>query len=181
MDTSGKCEENFKTSFLLSLTTKKRELEDTLERLKKNNQEYDGVLHVGDFTDEVDDAQREISSHQVYSLLERKDKELRNIERLIERISGEEDFGFCEECGERIPKERLLIIPEATLCISCQRELERMDQTVNFSSAGFSRKRNMGKEGPEDSDDDSEDYDKEPHSGDYPLPGTHEPESEGGF
>lgn len=181
MDTSIKWEENFKTSFLLGLTTKRRELEDTLERLKKSNQEYDGVLHVGDFTDEVDDAQREISSHQVYSLLERKNKELRNIERLIERIAGEEDFGLCEECGERIPKERLLIIPEAILCVSCQRELERKDQAANFSSAGFSSKRSMGWESPEDSDDDSDDYDTEPHSEDYPLPGTHEPESEGGL
>lgn len=178
MHRSGKWEEDFKTLFLEGLMTKKRELEITLERLKKSTQEYDGELHAGDFTDEVDDAQREISAHQIYSLLERKDKELGKIARLVERITGEQDFGLCEDCGERIPKERLLAVPEATLCVSCQREMERMDQTVNFSSAGFSSKRNMGWEGPEDPDDDLDDYDSEPYTGDYPLPGTHDPDFE---
>ncbi len=178
MDHTGKWDDDFRTSFLEGLKDKKRELEGTLERLRKNTLEYDGELHAGDFTDEIDDAQREISTHQTYSLLERKDKELKNIERLILRITDEEDFGFCEECGERIPKERLLIVPEATLCVSCRREQERMDQTVNFFSSGFSSKRTTGWTGPEDSDDDLEGSDTESYPEDHPLPDSHKPDSE---
>ena len=38
----------------------------------------------------------------------------------------EGEFGRCEECGKPIPEERLMVIPEATLCVPCQRELEEM-------------------------------------------------------
>jgi RNA polymerase-binding transcription factor DksA len=34
-------------------------------------------------------------------------------------------YGICESCGERIDPARLEILPEATLCLNCQRELER--------------------------------------------------------
>ncbi len=177
MNKSGKGEDDFRATFLKSLMTKKVELEDTLVRLKKSTQEYDGELHAGDFTDEVDDAQREISAHQFYSLIERKDKERKNIERLIERIFKEEDFGTCEECGEKIPRERLLIIPEATLCVTCQREFERMDQTLNFSSTGFKSRRNTEWERPDDIGDDEDDSYLGFISLDDPLKGVDEPES----
>ncbi len=149
-----KSENDFRAVFFKGLMTRKVELEGTLERLKKSKQEYDGELHVFDFTDEVDDAQRETSAHQLYTLIERKDKERKNIERLLERIFKEEDFGICEECGERIQRERLLIIPEATLCVTCQRKFERMDQTLNFSSTGFKSRRNTDWESPDEIDDD---------------------------
>jgi DnaK suppressor protein len=29
------------------------------------------------------------------------------------------DFGLCAECGEPIPFKRLMIIPEAILCVGC--------------------------------------------------------------
>jgi len=84
-----------------------------------SRREYDGELTAGDFIDEIDDAQREISAYSLYSLIERKHRELRRIEYLISRILKEEEFGLCEECGAQIPKERLLIVPEATLCVAC--------------------------------------------------------------
>jgi phage/conjugal plasmid C-4 type zinc finger TraR family protein len=33
-------------------------------------------------------------------------------------------YGVCQECGQRIPDERLQARPEATLCVACQRRLE---------------------------------------------------------
>ncbi|MBN2126623.1 MAG: TraR/DksA family transcriptional regulator [Deltaproteobacteria bacterium] len=122
-----KWEGDFKAAFLQGLLVKKEELEESLERLRTSQKEYGGQLTAGDFIDEIDDAQREITTHKLYSLIERKNKEIRNINRLISRISKEEDFGICEECGKRIPRERLLVIPEAVLCVACQREVEKMD------------------------------------------------------
>lgn len=40
-----------------------------------------------------------------------------------ERIR-EGTYGFCEECGCRIPLRRLRAIPTATLCIECQERRE---------------------------------------------------------
>jgi RNA polymerase-binding transcription factor DksA len=33
-------------------------------------------------------------------------------------------YGVCQECGKRIPPQRLRARPEATLCVSCQRQRE---------------------------------------------------------
>jgi len=34
----------------------------------------------------------------------------------------DEGFGLCESCGEAIPFERLLLMPETTCCVICLRE-----------------------------------------------------------
>ena len=124
-------EDDFRTAFVRSLELKKQELQQTLERLMKSRKEYEGQLTAGDFIDEVDDAQREISAYSQFSLIERKNKELQQIEYLLNRVAEEQDFGLCEECGTRIPKERLLLVPEATLCVACQREMEKMDSRMS--------------------------------------------------
>jgi len=127
-------EEDFRHAFMGSLKTKREEIKETLERLIHSRKEYEGELTAGDFIDEVDDAQREISADSQFSLIERKTKELQKIDYLINRIANEEDFGLCEECGTSIPRERLLIVPEATLCVACQRELEKMDQRKSMAA-----------------------------------------------
>ena len=129
--------------FMQNILDKRKELEETLERLIDNQKEYDLQFRGGDFTDEIDQAQREISASSYYPIIERKIKELRKINLLIKRISKQEKFGLCEECGKRIPKKRLLIVPEATLCVSCQRELEKADLWGGIggrSSAGYGEK-----------------------------------------
>jgi DnaK suppressor protein len=133
-------EDDFRTAFMKSLELKKQELQQTIDRLMKSRQEYEGQLTAGDFIDEVDDAQREISAYSQFSLIERKNKELQKIEYLLNRVAEEKDFGLCEECGTRIPKERLLLVPEATLCVACQRELEKIDSRMSMASrsTGFS-------------------------------------------
>ncbi|MGD9040687.1 MAG: TraR/DksA family transcriptional regulator [Desulfobacteraceae bacterium] len=111
--------------FMQNILDKRKELEETLERLIDNQKEYDLQFRGGDLIDELDQAQREISASSYYPIIERKIRELRRIDLLIKRMSKQEKFGLCEECGKRIPKKRLLIVPDATLCVSCQRELEK--------------------------------------------------------
>jgi len=48
---------------------------------------------------------------------------LSRIDYALRRID-EGTYGLCEECGERIPKPRLRIVPFATLCVSCQQREE---------------------------------------------------------
>lgn len=35
-------------------------------------------------------------------------------------------YGICERCGEPIPPERMEVRPEATLCVKCQADVERL-------------------------------------------------------
>jgi len=50
-------------------------------------------------------------------------RELLTLERALLAIA-EQDYGFCEECGENIPFARLAVKPAAELCIQCQSSLE---------------------------------------------------------
>jgi RNA polymerase-binding transcription factor DksA len=133
-------QDDFKTTIMKALELKKQELLQTVDRLMKSRSEYDGQLTAGDFIEEADGAQREISAHSQFSLIERKNRELQRVNYLLNRAAEEQDFGLCEECGTRIPKERLLLVPEATLCVACQRELEKMDfrRSIASQSTEFS-------------------------------------------
>jgi DnaK suppressor protein len=75
----------------------------------------------GDVMDAAyDSAQDEISSQ----LAEVESRELAHIENALDRIrSGQ--YGLCEVCNTRIPMARLNALPYATMCIGCQREVER--------------------------------------------------------
>lgn len=48
---------------------------------------------------------------------------LRKVERALERIE-EGTYGRCERCGEEIDFARLKAMPQATLCMACQRMVE---------------------------------------------------------
>jgi DnaK suppressor protein len=41
------------------------------------------------------------------------------------RSSAVGTYGICERCGEKIPPERLEIMPHTSLCVRCQAEAER--------------------------------------------------------
>ena len=43
---------------------------------------------------------------------------LMRLEHALDRID-DENFGICTECGEDIATGRLLVMPEATLCVDC--------------------------------------------------------------
>ena len=75
----------------------------------------------GDVIDAAyDTVQDEISSQ----LAEVESRELASIENALERMK-EGSYGQCEVCGGRIPMARLEALPYATMCIACQREIER--------------------------------------------------------
>jgi len=79
----------------------------------------------GDVVDAaLDSVQDEISSQ----LAEVESRELARIENALERMR-EGKYGICEGCGNNIPMARLNALPYATLCIKCQREVEREGST----------------------------------------------------
>lgn len=125
--------------FLERLNLKREEFEQALRQLKQNQKEYSEEFSGGNIKDELDQAQLEISLNNNYGLIERKTRELREIDRQIRKILRDEKFGGCEECGQPIPLERLLIVPEASLCIKCQKKLEELDHSKNLSSRSYSR------------------------------------------
>jgi DnaK suppressor protein len=69
---------------------------------------------------DVDAYERE----KTWALVRRLQDKLELIERAI-GAARQGTYGICESCGERIDPARLEILPEATLCLECQRKFER--------------------------------------------------------
>lgn len=83
--------------------------------------EYNNAGGAGDVADCARDAAHdEISSR----LAEVESRELANIEHALEQMRNGR-YGVCEMCNEGIPMARLNALPYATMCIKCQREIER--------------------------------------------------------
>ncbi|MEZ4712398.1 MAG: TraR/DksA C4-type zinc finger protein [Caldilineaceae bacterium] len=58
------------------------------------------------------------------AILERKIKDIDAALTSMEKGN----YGICERCGQPIPPERLEVKPDATLCLNCQREVERLSR-----------------------------------------------------
>jgi DnaK suppressor protein len=80
----------------------------------------------GDRADVARRVQEHASSMALLGILADNEEQ---IERALARILDGR-YGICEDCGGRIPDERLRIRPEATRCVPCQARSERLAQSV---------------------------------------------------
>lgn len=55
------------------------------------------------------------------------ERRLLDIETALKSIE-KGDYGTCTRCGNAIELERLEVKPDATLCLNCQREVERLSR-----------------------------------------------------
>jgi RNA polymerase-binding transcription factor DksA len=150
--------EDFQARFLKNLMAKREEVEQTITRLIESQRAYGNLFSGDGLIEDLDHADREISAQTFCKLIERKGRELDKIDLLIRRIMHDEEFGLCEECGERIPEERLFIVPEATLCVPCLREIEKIESRSGVARGSHpSSHWKKGQEWAEqeDADDDS--------------------------
>jgi RNA polymerase-binding transcription factor DksA len=96
--------EDFQARFLKNLMAKREEVEQTITRLIESQRAYGNLFSGDGLIEDLDHADREISAQTFCKLIERKGRELDKIDLLIRRIMHDEEFGLCEECGERIPE-----------------------------------------------------------------------------
>jgi DnaK suppressor protein len=129
--------DGFRRTFLEILINKKGEIEKSINSLTNGKKEYTDLFSADEIIEGLDRAVLEIAAQTHYSLLERKTKELKKIIILIRRAQHEEEFGLCEECERRIPEGRLLIAPEATLCVPCQREMEKFESGRGLANRSY--------------------------------------------
>ncbi len=73
---------------------------------------------------ELADVALEMGYEDVISrLADSETRELRSIEDAISRLRAG-TYGDCQGCGKPIPLARLEVIPDASLCVKCQRLVE---------------------------------------------------------
>ena len=143
---------DLRSMLLENLVNRKRELETHLSQARRLWREQGSGLGAQEPADEVDGALCEMSTHNLCSQIERKTRELRKIDDLIRRTIEDEDFGLCEECGEPIPAARLMVLPDASLCVPCQSRQERSNglrRTGTWRSSYDPERRGRDWEDPE--------------------------------
>ena len=68
---------------------------------------------------------------KTWALIQRLERKLESIDRALSNArSG--TYGICDDCGDRIDPARLEVLPEATLCLGCQRKVERRNSRRRF-------------------------------------------------
>ena len=91
--------------------------------LKKTRSEANGDLssmpiHMADIGS--DNYEQEFT----LSLMQCEGGTLEQIDAALERVENG-TYGLCEECGARIPKQRLNAIPYTTMCVKCASDSEQ--------------------------------------------------------
>ncbi len=105
---------------------------------KKLADELDGLRNLKntDATGDSADVAFEAGTEEMASQLAELDaRELHQIERALQRLK-QGTYGICEGCGCKIPVGRLNALPYTTLCIACQREMEKYPDWADRRSAG---------------------------------------------
>lgn len=96
------------------------ERHELLEDMEHLRQELRDMAEPSADEADVDAYERE----KTWALVRRLQDKLESIERAIE-AARQGTYGICQDCGEMIDPARLEILPEATLCLECQRKFER--------------------------------------------------------
>jgi len=100
-----------------------RERAETLEKVEKLRTDLRRMGEpTADETD-IDAYEREKTLALVHSL----ERKLDSLDRAI-HLAQNGTYGICEQCGERIDPARLEILPQATLCLRCQRQFEQRNR-----------------------------------------------------
>jgi DnaK suppressor protein len=105
------------------LLKKREDLVQEISRRSKASTEA-GAKDIGDILDSVSEERtRELDM----ILTDREKRKLAQIDDAIDRID-ENTYGLCEECGVKIPKARLRVLPFAKYCVECQEKTEREEK-----------------------------------------------------
>ncbi len=109
----------------------RKEILERMEQISEDMDEIkDGILDTGNpsaglsqdsvYSVHMADAGSDsFEQEKNFMLMSRESDYYNNLSLALERIDKEE-FGACNLCGELIPEERMLEVPNATKCVDCK-------------------------------------------------------------
>lgn len=100
-----------------------RERSGTLEKVENLRADLRRMGEPATDETDIDTYEREKTLALVQSL----ERKLESLDRAI-HLAQNGAYGICEQCGERIDPARLEILPQATLCLRCQRLFEQRNR-----------------------------------------------------
>lgn len=99
---------------------------DRLAKRKENLKREDpftDVRRVADSAAPDTDAAEQAGHERISALKQEVDRRLIQIKKALARIKIGK-YGICEKCGRMIDTDRLVVMPESTLCVKCGRKGE---------------------------------------------------------
>ncbi|MCQ2119013.1 MAG: TraR/DksA C4-type zinc finger protein [Bacteroidales bacterium] len=113
--------EEFK-GIILEMLEKARKEYDTLRAVVMHSSSNDIEDTTPSFKTVEDDGAFQLSKEEASQLAQRQYKFIQNLEAALVRIENK-TYGICRVTGELIPKERLRLVPHATLTVKAKEML----------------------------------------------------------
>lgn len=119
----------------VNVEAERAQLEKELKEIR------DDIAHVrewlqGEVDIDVDEGDPDLAEREknlaLLVTLERREESIMAALRAIDKGL----YGICERCGEPIDPARLEVRPDATLCLECQREVERLTRRSALRQRG---------------------------------------------
>ena len=118
--------EEFRT-IINDMLDKARKEYNTLRRVIMHNCSNDIEDTTPSFKTVEDDGAYQLSKEEASQLAQRQYKFIQNLEAALVRIENK-TYGICRETGKLIPKERLRLVPHATLTVEAKEMLAKKGQ-----------------------------------------------------
>ena len=118
--------EEFRT-IINDMLDKARKEYNTLRRVIMHNGSNDIEDTTPSFKTVEDDGAYQLSKEEASQLAQRQYKFIQNLEAALVRIENK-TYGICRETGKLIPKERLRLVPHATLTVEAKEMLAKRGQ-----------------------------------------------------
>ena len=118
--------EEFRT-IINDMLDKARKEYNTLRRVIVHNGSNDIEDTTPSFKTVEDDGAYQLSKEEASQLAQRQYKFIQNLEAALVRIENK-TYGICRETGKLIPKERLRLVPHATLTVEAKEMLAKKGQ-----------------------------------------------------
>ena len=114
-------------SIINEMLDKARKEYNTLRRVIMHNGSNDIEDTTPSFKTVEDDGAYQLSKEEASQLAQRQYKFIQNLEAALVRIENK-TYGICRETGKLIPKERLRLVPHATLTVEGKEMLAKKGQ-----------------------------------------------------
>ena len=111
-------------SIILDMLEKAKQEYNTLRKVVMNNGNNDIEDTTPSFKTVEDDGAMQLSQEGASQLAQRQYKFIQNLEAALVRIENK-TYGVCRVTGKLIPKERLRLVPHATLTVEAKEKMSR--------------------------------------------------------
>lgn len=105
------------------LSRQERRLRKRKDELTKQDP-FEDVRRVSDNAATDGDAAEQVGHERAEALKKEVERKLIQTRKALTRIKIGR-YGICEKCGKMIDTDRLMVMPEATVCVACEKKKER--------------------------------------------------------